>query len=105
MSSHKVGASVPEKKSIDRGARLVLQLFIGVVLLGGGFALGVYHQQFYASIASVFGIRASADQIDTKLLQETYQKLKANYDGHLNEQALIDGARRGRVAAAGDKST
>jgi carboxyl-terminal processing protease len=96
---------VPEKKSIDRGARLVLQLFIGVVLLGGGFALGVYHQQFYASIASVFGIRASADQIDTKLLQETYQKLKANYDGQLNEQALINGARRGMVAAAGDKYT
>ncbi len=105
MSSHKVGASVPEKKSIDRGARLVLQLFIGVVLLGGGFALGVYHQQFYASIASVFGVRVSADQIDTKLLQETYQKLKANYDGQLNEQALIDGARRGMVAAAGDKYT
>lgn len=105
MSSHKVRAGVPEKKSMDKGARSVLQLFVGAVLLAGGFALGVYHQQFYASIASVFGIRASADQIDTKLLQETYQKLKANYDGQLNEQALIDGARHGMVAAAGDKYT
>lgn len=105
MSSHKVRASVPEKQSTDAGARRVLQLFIGLVLLAGGFALGVYHQQFYASVASVFGVRVSADQIDTKLLQETYQKLKANYDGQLDEQALIDGASRGMVAAAGDTYT
>jgi carboxyl-terminal processing protease len=38
-------------------------------------------------------------------LQQTYQQLKANFDGTLDDQTLIDGANKGLVAAANDTYT
>jgi carboxyl-terminal processing protease len=40
-----------------------------------------------------------------QLVQKTFQELKANYDGTLDTNKLIDGAARGMVAAAGDRYT
>lgn len=70
-----------------------------------GFVLGTRSDQLYAAIAPVFGIRASADTIDTSLLQKVYRELKANFDGDLDSDKLIDGAARGMTAAAGDQYT
>lgn len=70
-----------------------------------GFAAGTRADQLYAAIAPVFGIKASADTLDTAVLQQAYRKLKANYDGSLDAEALADGAVRGMTAAAGDKYT
>ena len=47
----------------------------------------------------------STDEIDLTNVQFTYQKLKASYDGDLDTNALINGASRGLVAAAGDEYT
>lgn len=77
---------------------------LALVLLVG-FVAGTRADQMYAAIAPIFGIRASADTLDTTLLQQTYRQLKANYDGDLDTKALIDGASRGMVAAAGDTYT
>lgn len=70
-----------------------------------GFVAGTRADQLYAAIAPIFGIRASADTLDTTVLQQAYRKLKANYDGTLDTQALADGAVRGMTAAANDKYT
>lgn len=70
-----------------------------------GFLAGTYSNQIYASIAPLFGVKAYAGQLDLSSLQKTYQDLKANYDGTLNDQALIDGASHGLVSAAGDQYT
>ena len=81
-------------------------IIIAVVLaLGAGFGLGVYRQQIVATMASMVGIPASGETIDTTQLQHTYQKLLAHYDGTLDDQALIDGASRGMVEAVGDDYT
>lgn len=53
----------------------------------------------------LFGISPSAETIDLSKVQRTYQQLKANFDGKLDAQKLVDGASRGLVAAAGDKYT
>lgn len=71
----------------------------------GSFAVGTRSDQIYAAVAPMFGIKASADTLDLKLVEQTYQKLKANYDGTLDSQTLINGAARGMVAAAGDRYT
>lgn len=70
-----------------------------------GFVAGTRADQLYAAIAPVFGIKASAATLDTSVLQQTYRQLKANFDGALDDEALVDGAARGMVAAAGDKYT
>jgi carboxyl-terminal processing protease len=70
-----------------------------------GFVAGTRADQLYAAIAPVFGIKASADTLDTTILQQAYRQLKAKYDGSLDSSTLADGAVRGMVAAAGDKYT
>ncbi len=69
------------------------------------FAAGMRSDAIFSTIAPIFGIRVSNDTIDTNFLQETYRNLKANYDGDIDEQALIYGASRGMAAAAGDEYT
>ncbi len=70
-----------------------------------GFIAGTRSSELYASIAPVFGIKASSDTLDLSSVQKAYQELKANYDGELDTAALVNGASRGMVAAAGDRYT
>lgn len=69
------------------------------------FIMGTRSDQLIAAIAPVFGVKTSAQTLDLSAVQTTFQQLKANYDGTLDTQALIDGASRGLVAAAGDRYT
>lgn len=57
-------------------------------------------------LAVMLGIPlASGNSLDLSSLQTTYASLKDKYDGQLDAQALIDGANRGLVEAAGDEYT
>lgn len=70
-----------------------------------GYAGGTRNDQIIETVAPVFGIKAETGKLDFTDVQTTFRKLKANYDGELDLQALIDGASRGMVAAAGDDYT
>ena len=70
-----------------------------------GFVAGTRADTLYAIIAPTFGVKASADTLDTAVLQQAYRQLKANYDGKLDATKLADGAVRGMTAAADDKYT
>lgn len=76
-----------------------------IVVLIGGILAGTYRHQLFATVAPVFGIKASSETIDTELLQQSYRELLANYDGDLDRKALMYGAARGMVEAAGDEYT
>lgn len=91
----------PEKAGIATGWQVV----IGIAILVGGYVLGIYHAQIFAQVAPLFGFRVSADTIDLSDVQRTYQALKANYDGELDDSKLIEGASRGLVEAVGDEYT
>ena len=81
-------------------------LFISFVVVAViGYVGGVYNVQIQAAVLPIFGINASGATLDTSSLQQTYRALKANFDGTLSDQALIDGANKGMVAAAGDTYT
>lgn len=56
-------------------------------------------------LSTLRGMKSTTDTIDLSSVQETYQLLKANYDGALDVQKLIDGASRGLTEAAGDRYT
>jgi carboxyl-terminal processing protease len=82
-------------------------VFVGalVLMLGIGFVAGIYRYDILGAIAPAFGVKTSSQTIDTTALQQTYRTLLANYDGELDTNALINGASRGMVAAAGDPYT
>lgn len=90
-----------KKPTVSRASAFLLAtLFLAV-----GFVAGTRQDELYAAIAPVFGIRASADSLDLRSVQQVYRELKANYDGNLDKEKLIDGASRGLTAAAGDTYT
>jgi carboxyl-terminal processing protease len=70
-----------------------------------GFVLGTRSDELIAKVAPLIGMKVETGSLDLSSVQTTYRQLKANYDGELNAQALIDGASRGMVAAAGDDYT
>ena len=82
------------------------QLFAwAVVIAVDSFIAGARSDQIFAAIAPKLGVRYSAERLDTERIQETYRQLKAQYDGNLDTDKLINGASRGLVAATGDPYT
>jgi len=80
--------------------------FIAIALTAGlGYVAGVYHYQIEAAIGPVFGYNAHVGEIDLSSVQQTYNKLSANFDGKLDTTKLIQGASRGLVAATDDTYT
>ncbi len=88
-----------------RSAISIPTIFVIALALAVGFVAGTRSHEIYAAIGPVFGIKVETGTLDLTSVQRTYQALKANYDGELDEQALIDGASRGLTAAAGDRYT
>ncbi len=70
-----------------------------------GFFAGMNSTRIMSAIGPVFGQKIYAGNLDLSSIQATYQALKANYDGTLDDKALIEGANKGLVAAAGDTYT
>lgn len=86
--------------------RQQLSWFLTLVIVAiVSFVAGTRYDTIFATVAPVFGMRASSQKIDLSSVQTTYQQLVANYDGELDTQKLIYGASRGLVAAAGDPHT
>lgn len=69
------------------------------------FVAGTRTQDIQSVFDPLRGISRSSDSLDLSAIQNTYKYLDANYAGTLDKQALIDGASRGLVNAAGDKYT
>lgn len=79
---------------------------LGVVfILGLGYIAGTFNGQILGVIAPVFGIKSYAGTLDLSSVQKTYQELKANFDGKVDDQKLIEGANKGMTTALGDEYT
>ncbi len=82
-----------------------MQFLLFVIVAGVGYIAGTFNTQIASVIAPVFGYKVYGGTIDLSSVQSTYQSLKANFDGKLDDQKLIDGANAGLVQAAGDTYT
>lgn len=92
------------KTDMSRGKFLALLSVTALVF----FVAGTRSNELLASIGSVLGIKTTSSisaEIDLSSIDETYRKLKSNYDGDLDVDSLISGANKGLVAAAGDPYT
>jgi len=92
-------AAIPVKK--PRTVGLFTAILIAVVVGMAAFIGGTRAEGFLATIKNDQNADAP-DSLDLSSLQEVYRKLRANYDGELDPQKLIDGAKKGLVTATGD---
>lgn len=80
-------------------------LFLLAVAVVVSFIAGSRSDELISKLSPMFGVKVSTDTLNLSSTQEVFQKLKANYDGEIDTRALIDGASRGMVEAAGDPYT
>lgn len=96
--------SVEESKPTRCISKSVLFLAIALATVIG-FVAGTRSNELLAVAGPLLGFKIETGTLDLSSVQKTYQELKANYDGVLDEQKLVEGASRGLVAAAGDQYT
>jgi len=103
VSSSNQSMAAPEERAsgISRNVYFLTIAIVAVV----GFIAGTRGNEILAIMAPAFGFKVEAGTLDLAAVQKTYQELKANYDGTLDTQKLIDGASKGLVDAAGDQYT
>lgn len=85
-------------------SRPVFFLAIALTLVIG-FVAGTRGPEVVATLGPVLGFKVASGALDLSSVQQTYRELKVNYDGKLDDKALIEGASRGLVEAAGDQYT
>jgi carboxyl-terminal processing protease len=90
-----------QKKGITK---TIYFLSIAVAVLVG-FVGGTRSNEILAVIGPIFGMKVETGTLDLASLQKTYQALKANFDGEVESDKLIDGANHGLVASLGDPYT
>lgn len=77
-------------------------LIIGFIFVAGiGYVAGMFNGQFSGSFSSLF----QKQSIDLSSVQETYRTVIDNFDGEIDDAALIEGANKGLVSALGDEYT
>ncbi len=101
MESMQHQAGYQPKKTFSQSTLVAVSAIMMII----GVIIGMRSDQIIAAVAPVFGAKVETGTLDLSNVQQTYRQLKANYDGNLDINALINGASRGMVAAAGDPYT
>ncbi len=93
------------RKKFERPIPTSFKIAAVVLVLALGYIAGTFNNQIISAVAPVFGIKTYSGTIDLSSLQQTYQQLKANYDGTIDDSKLIEGATKGMVESLGDEYT
>lgn len=86
-----------EEKRVSLGGSII----VAVVTLVIGLFIGLNWRNFSSSFLPYLGIRTTETN-DWSALDEVYNTLVGNYDGSIDKATLIEGAKKGMVAAVGD---
>jgi carboxyl-terminal processing protease len=90
------------KKKSHRAFRYLSLLVVGALI----FVLGVNIGNGRITFMSQTGVQKNLpNRLDYTSVDEVYKALKANFDGSLDTNKLLDGAKQGLVNAAGDPHT
>lgn len=73
-----------------------------VVTLVCGLLLGLNWNNLAPTLLPFFGFRSTNNSIDWSPLNEVYAALANNYDGEIDQKAVIEGAKKGLTSALGD---
>lgn len=104
------GTDVPEKEVVARPAkkrrtvRLSTTILVTVVVAVVGFIGGMRANDLIVLLGNGQN-KGTPSTLDFSSVQAVYQQLREKFDGKLDAQTLIDGAKKGLVDAAGDPYT
>jgi len=87
-----------------RTVSLFTTVLVVVVVAAASFVGGTRAEGVLAMLSNSQNAD-TPDVLDLSGVQEVYRKLRANYDGEIDTQKLVDGAKKGIVSAAGDPYT
>ncbi len=90
-----------KEKKVSLGNAII----IGAVTLVVGLVLGLNFHNWFGGFAPYLGINSSNSNVDWSSLDEVYNKLVENYNGEINADSVIEGAKKGLVEAVGDAYT
>lgn len=91
------------EKKVELSRVYFAAVVLAVLLIG--FVIGTRHQQLLAIVGPAFGMRVETGVLDDSSLQDAYQTLKEHYNGDIDDNKLIEGAKHGMIAAVGDPYT
>ena len=82
-------------------------IIIGAVMAALGIFVGLNFDSWFTQFAPYLGLsnRKTTSVVDWSPLNEVYSELVANYNGDVNKNLIIDGAKKGLVEALGDVYT
>ncbi|HSW81089.1 MAG TPA: S41 family peptidase [Candidatus Saccharimonas sp.] len=98
------GKKKPAKK-FPRQVRTTTFIGVAIVVALASFILGSRSQDIAALIWGHNQNSGLPSQLDLSSLQDVYKTLRQNFDGQLDTQKLVDGAKKGLTSAAGDQYT
>ena len=85
----------------ERRVPTTVMILAFIFVAGIGYVAGAINVGAIKSFGGLLG----REDLDLSSVQETYRQLQANFDGDIDEQALIEGANRGMVDSLGDQYT
>ncbi len=80
-------------------------VFSVIIALFAGFYVGANWEGIFSNFGPYLGGKNQTDTLELKPVQYLYTTLKENYDGDIDKNALVEGAKKGMIAAVGDKYT
>jgi carboxyl-terminal processing protease len=87
----------------DKTPRVTMtHVFVLILAVAVAFIAGI--RSDYIS-ATLMGQKSTADTLDLSTVQSLYKELAINYDGKLDKEKLIAGAKHGMINAVGDPYT
>ncbi len=89
-----------EEKRVSLGGAIIC----AVVTLVVGVFLGIGWENVSGSFLPYLGVNASRQE-DWSALDEVYNSVNANFDGEIDKNTLVEGAKKGMVAALDDVYT
>lgn len=93
------------RNETERRVPMAVLVIAFVFVMGVGYTIGIFNNQIVSTVAPLFGVKTYSGTLDLSTLQTTYQALKANYDGTIDDSALIEAANKGMVNSLGDPYT
>jgi len=96
-----------ESTRVRNKKRLTVLTMVGIALATGifGFILGTRSEEIFAWIGSPSSNKGLPSTLDFSSVQQVYDTLRSKFDGKLDAAQLVEGAKKGLVAAAGDQYT
>ena len=85
----------------ERRVPTTVMILAFIFVAGIGYVAGAINVGAIKSFGGLLG----REDLDLSSVQETYRQLQANFDGDIDEQALIEGANKGMVDSLGDQYT